>query len=449
MTEKEIMQYLETVGKLDCGMELGKIRELLRRMGDPQDDLQFIHIAGTNGKGSTVAYISTILRCAGYRVGRYISPTIFSYFERIQVNEKPISKKGFGELLEYTNQIIQEMVAEGFGYPSVFEIETALGFLYFKQKKCDIVVLETGMGGELDATNVVKNTLAAVFTSISMDHMDFLGKNLREIAGQKAGIIKNGCYVIVGTQESHVDVVLRERAELMGCPVIHTKKEQVSKIKSKINKQVFDYVCSNRDSLIKWDKLEITLNGKHQIENAILALETVVAISDQGFKISRDDIYRGLRETTWAGRFTVLCNKPMFVVDGAHNEDAAKRLAENIEFYFKDKRILFILGVLKDKEYDKMIQITAPYAEHIITISTPNNERALSSYDLAKAIEPYHKSVTAADSIQEAVELSFLLAEKEDVIIAFGSLSYLGILMEEVAKRSEYKKDTHGKEELE
>ena len=426
MNERQAMEYIEWASSLGIAPGLDSIRKLCRRLGDPQKNLRFVHIAGTNGKGSVSAYIASILQTAGYKVGRYISPVIFEYRERIQVNGRMITRKALCQGLSQIKAACDEMVSEGHPQPTPFEIETALGFLYFLEKACDIVVLETGMGGLLDATNIVENTVTAVFTSISRDHMNFLGNSLEEIAKQKAGVIKFGCAVVSANQESKVLEVLCHRAEELGCTVTVAdagkNSEKLSRVHYGLDRQSFDYGSLKR--------LEITLAGRYQVENAVLAVEAVNALRQKGFSVTEEQLRRGLRDTQWPGRFTIVKKHPLFIVDGAHNEDAAKRLAESVTFYFTNRKIIYIMGVLKDKEYEKIIALTHAYADHIITVTAPGNPRALSAYELAQEVAKVHPKVTAADSLEEAVEMSFLLAGSEDVIIAFGSLSYLGRLME-------------------
>ncbi len=427
MTERETMDFIEKASKYGIVPGLDSIRELCERLGNPQQDLKFVHIAGTNGKGSVSTYIAGALKAGGYRVGRYISPVIFEYRERIQVNDRMISKKFLCEGMERIAEVCEEMVKEGHPHPTPFEIETALGFLYFKEKKCDIVVLECGMGGALDATNIVENTLVAVFASISMDHMKFLGDTLEKIAQQKAGIIKRGCRVVSAAQESAVEAVIRKRAEECGCACSFVDKNKIKNTRYGLQKQSFDYGA--------YKKVEISLIGQYQMENAALALEVLDALAGVGYRIEDEKRRKGFAEVAWPGRFTILDKKPWFVVDGAHNEDAAKRLAESIEFYFTNKRIIYIMGVLKDKEYEKIIALTHHLADHIITITPPENPRALSAYELAQEISKVHPKVTAVDSVEEAMEMSRLLAGKDDVIIAFGSLSFLGRIMNKKASK--------------
>ncbi len=420
MNIREVFEYIEQAGKYGIVPGLDNIRALCGKMGNPQKELRFVHVAGTNGKGSVSAYLASVLRQGGYRVGRFLSPVLFEYRERIQINDRPITKSALCEGMELIQKACGEMQQEGMTHPTPFEMETALGFWYFQQKRCDIVVLETGMGGLLDATNVVENTCAAVLTSISRDHMSYLGDSLEEIAVQKAGIIKKGCDVITAVQEPEVMRIISQKAAEAGCPLHVAEAANISRVHYGLEKQKLTY----RDV-----KFEISLAGKHQIENAAVALEVLEVLREKGFPVTEEKEREGMAETRWPGRFTVIGRKPYFIVDGAHNEDAAGKLAESLKAYFPGRRMIYIMGMLKDKEYEKVIARTHFLADQIITITTPDEPRALPAYLLAGEVAKVHAGVTAADSLEEAVEMSCLLAGKEDVIVAFGSLSFLGRLM--------------------
>ena len=424
MTDREIQEFIDKLGTYGSVLGLDLVRELLRRLGNPQDKCKVIHIAGTNGKGSVLAYVSTVLYKAGYRVGRYLSPVIHEYREKIQINEKNITKKALAEGMTLIRDAISEMERDGFSSPTLFEAETSLAFWYFAKKECDYVVLETGLGGREDATNVISAPLVCVLTPVSMDHMAILGKTLGEIARVKCGIIKPGAVVVSGIQENEVFAIVKETAEKNGC------KLQVAKAPEKVSygleKQTFSYG--------PYKKVQITLGGIYQPENAALALEVITALRSLGVTISDVALAEGMKSTRWDGRFTLLRKKPIFIMDGAHNEAAAIRLRESLETVLCDKRKIFIIGVLKDKEYVKVLEHTADLAEHIITLMPPENPRALPAYELAKEAERYHSRVTTADSVEEAVEIASLLSGPECAIIAFGSLSYLGRLEQVVRK---------------
>ncbi len=427
MMYEEAKAFLENCNQYAGEFTLEPLRELLKRLGDPQDQLRFVHIGGTNGKGSTLAFVSTVLKEAGYRVGRYISPTIFSYRERIQVCEQYISREDLVRLTEKVRAAGEQMLAEGLGHPTMFEAETAVAFLYFAEQACDLVVLEVGMGGRLDATNVIKNTEVAVLSSISMDHMGFLGETLGEIAGNKAGIIKPGCTVVTTIQEPEAEAAILQEAKNCGCPVVTAAPELICSRRRGLFEQSFDYK-ENR-------QIEITLAGEYQFANAALALEVLEVLKEKGYQISEAALRDGMRKTVWNGRFTVVSQAPCFIVDGAHNRDAAVKLAECIEHYLTGKRLIYIMGVLADKEYEVVVQTTVPYASEIITVMTPDNPRALPAEELAKTVAVYHPHVQTAENIEKAIEKAYELAKEEDVILAFGSLSHLGAIVRCVQKR--------------
>ncbi len=442
MTEKQVMDYIEQTGSLGIVPGLDSIRELCARLGDPQKELKFIHVAGTNGKGSVSAFIARVLQEAGYVVGRYISPVIFEYRERIQINGRMITKNALCRGMERIREVCEGMTAEGLLHPTTFEMETALGFLYFRDRRCDVVVLEAGMGGLTDATNIVENTLEAVITSISMDHMKYLGNTPVRIAEQKAGVIKPGCTVVSAWQRDEVADVLQRRASQLGCKMVLADKGKLKNVRYGLERQRFGYGARG--------KVEISLAGKYQIDNAALALEAIDALREKGFSVSDEHILKGMRETKWFGRFTIIRKHPLFIVDGAHNEDGAKRLAESVTFYFTNRRIIYIMGILRDKEYDKIIALTQSYADQIITVASPGNPRAMSACELAGEVSKLHPKVTAADSLEEAVEMSLLLAGSGDVIIAFGSLSYLGRLakiVDAVSGKAERNKNGRSKQD--
>ena len=442
MNYREATEYIEELQQYGSVLGLDSMRELCSRLGNPQDELRFVHIAGTNGKGSVLAYVSTILKEAGYRVGRYLSPTITDYRERFQIDGRFITQSGLCKYLEQVKEAAEAIVAEGKPQPTPFEVETAVAFLYFLDKKCDIVVLETGLGGALDATNVVKTTVAAVFASISMDHMAILGDTPEKIALVKAGIMKDRCYVVTARQDPAVAKILKQAALLRKCKLYTADAERAKQVYYGVTKQRFTYAG--------YKNLEISMLGKFQIENAVVAVETIQVLAKAGFPVKEEALRRGLLLTSWPGRFSVIGKKPLFIADGAHNEDASRRLAESLQFYFAEKKMIFILGMLKDKEYEKVINNTCNMAEHIITVTPPIRERAMPAYELAQAVRECNGNVTVADSVPEAVEIAYLLAsrEKDAVIVAFGSLSYLGELMKVVEHRDTIRRDDHGIERI-
>ena len=443
MTEKETFEYIDSLQALGSHLGLSSVRELCKRIGDPQDELNIIHVAGTNGKGSIVAMVSQTLTACGYRTGRYISPVITDYRERFQINGRMISKKSLCRYVERLKEVCETMVQDGLEHPTPFEFETALAFLYFKEKGCDVVVLETGMGGLTDATNIIKKPLVCVFASISMDHMQFLGKTLSAIASVKAGIIKETVPVVSYPQKPEAMEVLQKEAEVKKAEltVVDATKAKLLRVSGKGIR--FQYGSHG--------KMLLSLGGTYQLFNAATALEVLDCLrSRYGFSITEEKIKETFSQIVWPARFEKISSGPDVYIDGAHNEDAAVQLAKTIAFYkeqpsFTNKKIIYIMGVLKDKEYGKIIRETYSFADMIITVKTPHNERALDAYELARAVVVYHSNVTAADGLSEAVEMAYLMGGKDAVIIAFGSLSYLGELKQIIQDNKWTRRDSHGK----
>ena len=373
MNYEEAMNFIQNTNKFGSVLGLDNIRELLERLGNPQDQLRVVHIAGTNGKGSTLAFLAGIFRESGYRAGRYVSPASFSYEERFRINEENISKKDLCFYMEKIKNVAEEMVKDGLSHPTMFEIETALSFLYFLDKKVDVVLLETGMGGRLDATNVVKKPIATVIASIGMDHMQFLGDTLEKIASEKAGIIKEGCPVISYDNTKEVNEVIKNKAKQMHAKVTFVNSAGIRVLQESLNGESFSY----RSSDGRWyEKIEIPLLGRHQINNAALALETLNVIKNY-YCISDFQTEDGMRKTIWRGRIEILEREPMVICDGAHNPDGAKSLLSFLQNNFTNQRLIYIMGVLSDKDYEQMVQILAPAADKIYTVA-PDNPRALS-----------------------------------------------------------------------
>lgn len=425
------MDYVTARGYIDeasrFGGEIGleTITKFLERLGNPQDDLKFIHIAGTNGKGSVGAYLASVLKEANYKVGRFISPTLYEYRERIQINGEYISEEDFAAMMDIVAPILEELKANGEPLPSPFEIETALSFLYYREKKCDFVLLECGMGGKKDATNVIKTTVLAVITSISMDHMEYLGNTIKEIAQEKAGIIKPGATVVTCLQSPEAAIAIEKACREGGNLLAVGKAYNAKVVEFDLEHITFTYFDRT---------ITIHLAGSHQLENAVLALTGIQALIFEGYDISEDNIKAGFEKARWSGRFSVLHREPFFIVDGAHNPDAAKKLKKSIHMYFPGKRLIFLMGVFKDKQYEAITEMMAPVADYIIAMETPDNPRALPAQDLANVIRKYNENVTVASSLKEAVDKGFEIANKEDVIIAFGSLSFTGELTDIVSK---------------
>ena len=422
MTYQTAMEYMNQIGKKGSILGLANVKELLRRLGNPQDQLTVIHVAGTNGKGSICTFLDCMYQAEGKRVGRYISPTLFTYLERFQVNGKTMKEVEFADIFTQIYTVLQDMQRDGKEIPTAFEVETAVAFCYFVKEAVDIVILETGMGGREDATNVVAAPYCTVFASIGMDHMQFLGDTVEKIAYQKAGIIKRGCPVVSYPNTDKVCEVLRkewrECNEDVELPVFQiADRSQVTILEESLDGSRFCY---------KGEEYEISLAGDYQVYNAVTAIETKLLLDGSLVKDS-------LKKAKWSARFEKLSDRPLLIRDGAHNMDGVQALKISLEKHFTNTHIIFIIGILKDKEYEKMIAALCPMATRVYTI-TPPVERGLSGERLREDILPYCKDAIYCESVAKACHCAGEVWEEYDrqgqsaVIVAWGSLSYMGLL---------------------
>lgn len=429
---------------------LNAISELCHRLGDPQDRLKYVHVAGTNGKGSTVACISSILKSAGMKVGIYTSPFLERFTERIRVNDEEISEEDLARIVTKIVPVVESMKADGCQAPSEFEIVCAVAFLYFAEKNCEIVVLEVGLGGRLDATNVIKCPELAVITTISLDHCEILGDTLPKIAAEKAGIIKEGGTVLLYPQNPEVEKVFARvcqeknalliRALMPACCDAYDLNGQDFTIEGELPIQDASYPTEMTTSVLL-AHLHTPLLGTYQIRNAAVAANAALILRSKGFPILMKNIYDGLAATEWAGRFELLRKEPYLLIDGSHNEEGASVLQESLMRYFPNKKITFVCGVLADKAYDRMLAYVLPLAKEFYCI-TPPNPRALAATDLAAYLTSQGAKATAFDSVEAAVDAA-LAANSSDgsksavgseidsdsndgVVCVFGSLYYIG-----------------------
>ena len=424
MKYTECLEFIEEINqKKGISLGLDNIRRLCERLGNPQDDLKFVHIAGTNGKGSVLSYVSGILREASLKVGCYISPTLNDYRERFLVNGRMISQRSLCAYMEKLKSVYEDMEKAGETLPTAFEIETALAFMYFKDSNCDIVVLECGMGGESDATNIVKTTVLSVLTHISMDHMQFLGDTLEKIAAVKCGIIKNNIPVVSSIQDLAVRNIIENKCLEKNSDLSFADMDKVSAIHYGKNAQSFTY---------EGNTYETRLLGSFQVDNALTAIKAAECLRDKcGFaSISQNAICKGLLKAVWPARFELVSSKPLILIDGAHNEDAALRLKESLDKIYPDKKRIYILGMLRDKECEKVASLLTADGEMVFTVATPNRARSLTALELADIVKKYNPGVTACDSIEDALEFATGIYENGYIIVATGSLSYMGQLLD-------------------
>ncbi|ADH60527.1 FolC bifunctional protein [Thermoanaerobacter mathranii subsp. mathranii str. A3] len=414
MNYEEAISYIHGTYKFGIKLGLENIRRLLSYMGNPQKSLKIIHVAGTNGKGSTSAFISNILQQAGYKVALYTSPYLEEFEERMRINGENISKEKLIYYVEYIKPIISRMVEEGYNHPTEFEVVTAIAFKYFYDEKVDFVVLEVGLGGRFDATNAIDSSLVSVITTIDYDHTDRLGHTLGEIAYEKAGIIKQKGVVVSFYQQPEAMKVIIEACEVRNAYLTVLEKSNVIIKEQNPDFQIFDYK--------KYKDLKITLLGEHQIYNAALAIESVEKLRMYGYEITKKDIKEGLYRAKWPGRLEVMRKKPYVVIDGAHNPQGMTALKESLKL-FKYDRLILVIGMLKDKDTQKMLDIIVPEADIIIT-TTPISERAYKASELAQKIDK--KNVIPIENIEKAVKYALDIAKEEDMVLFCGSLYMIG-----------------------
>lgn len=418
-------EYIKGTAVYGSRPGLGRIRSLCGILGNPQDELSFIHIAGTNGKGSTAAMISSVLSEARLRVGMYYSPAMTGISDHYMAGGLPIAEEEYAEAVREAAAANEKLKCDTGESATQFEIETAVAFLYFKSKCCDVVVMETGMGGTEDATNIVRNKLCCVITSVSCDHMQYLGNTLREIAAAKAGIITSPCPVITVEASDTVTTVIKERCAVTGSRLYTVKPAAISPKSGSIGELTV--------SCCGIDDVTISLGGTFQAENAALAIQTVKVLGEnhllQNHAITEAVIRAGLIKVKWPYRFQCICNEPLIIVDGAHNEDATQKLAESVRNVLYGRYIIFVLGVFSDKEYEKIVRILSDVGDMFITVETPDNPRALPAKSLAECVRMYCENAAAADSIGAAYDMALSEAGRHRkaraAVIACGSLSYL------------------------
>lgn len=424
MTYEEAAEFADSTKKYGSILGLESIRNLMQELGNVQEQLHIIHVAGTNGKGSVCAFLSAALTEAGYRVGRYNSPAVFERREVFRIGETMISKEEYAAVFERVQTACEVLTKRGCPHPTVFEVETAAAFLWFYEKKCDLVLLETGMGGETDATNLITHPVCSVLTSIGMDHMQYLGNTIEEIAKVKAGIIKKGCPVVALKQSDGVCEVIKNKAEDCGSRCVLVEVPQYMQEKP-IQKQCIQYpVQGTTLQDVHYGSVHTALGGIWQRENLSLALAVLKLLEESGYPITKEAVQSGIAKTIWHGRYEVLQTEPLFIIDGAHNPIAAKRLKETIEKDFTNREIIYIIGVLADKEHEKMLRLLLPGAKAVFTV-TPDNPRALDGEILAKEARKYADTVWHVPDIRKAVEMAKETAKESDVILTVGSLSYL------------------------
>ena len=413
MNAQEAIAYIHSVCWKGSIPGLSRTQELLRRMGNPEKKLKFVHIAGTNGKGSTAAMLASILRKAGYRTGLYTSPYIYRFNERMQVDGQDISDEDLCACTEFVRPHAEAMAES----PTEFELVSCIAFEFFLRKQCDIVVLEVGMGGAMDSTNVIDVPEVAVITNIGLDHTEFLGDTLEKIAETKAGIFKEGGSAVVYRSTPGVEAVFERVAAERHVRLRKADFASLHLVSHSLDGQVFD--CGVRRGL------RLPLLGDHQLHNAAVVLAACDTLIEEGWRLSEQNIRDGLADVRWPGRFDILRRDPLFIIDGGHNPQCIDALCTNIRDYLPGQKLVVLTGVLADKDYVDMYKPVLPYVKQFVCVAPPNPRR-LDAEKLAEYLcgtgvpaAPYE---TIADGVRAAVEA----AGKDGTVLCFGSLYMIG-----------------------
>lgn len=431
MTHEEAMKFIEDSSRFGSKLGLESIRTLLEYLENPQDALKYIHVAGTNGKGSTSSFLNSVLVRSGFNVGLYTSPHLITFNEGIKINSVNIKDEEIAKSANIVKNAVDKMLADGHQHPTQYEIVTAISFEYFKAMKVDIVILEVGMGGRLDATNVIGCPLVSIITPIAMDHVGFLGDTIEKVAAEKAGIIKPNCDVVVARQDKDALKVIEDVSKELNANLYNVEYESIkvtdmSELGSTFNVQVREK---------EYEDLHVGLIGQHQIENALVALTAIEVLKKHGFEIHDLSIKLGLKETKWAGRLELIQEKPRILIDGAHNLHGAKALSRTIDNVFNYNKLVAVIGILSDKDIDGVFAQLLPLCDEII-FTKPANPRACDPRELIKYGEQYGIPCIVEEDIIRAYEIGKSKITDKDMLLCCGSLYMIGSIRDHVISKA-------------
>lgn len=413
MDYREVTDFINKAKKFGSRLDLTRIEKLCALLGNPQNKCKFVHIAGTNGKGSTSVFIENVLMQAGYKTGLYTSPFIYEFNERIQINNVPIPDEALRSAMEQVVDATNQMLAQGMEHPTEFELITAVAFLYFAKEQCEIVVLEVGLGGRLDATNVILNPLVSVITSIGYDHTEYLGNTLGEIAMNKCGIIKKDCPVVsYPFQKQEALAVISKTARENSSEFILTDTKDLNVTSFGMDGNQFSY---------RGVDYKTALVGEYQIYNAVTAINAVETLTRLGYGITTEHIQKGLETAKWPARFEILHKSPIVIADGSHNQDGMAAFLRTAKTCIGETRVICVFGMLKDKAYEKCLQMLSEISDTII-VTEVDNPRTETAEKLAETAEKYFSCVISCAENRKAVAKAKALAEDEDIVLALGSL---------------------------
>lgn len=421
MNYQEALAYINDKDKYGSRLGLESISRLMELLGNPQEGLKYLHVAGTNGKGSVSSYLANCLKTAGYKTGLYTSPYLERFNERMQINGQDIPDESLAQITDKVRDAASKMVEEGMLHPTTFEIVTAICFVYFQQEKCDYVVLEVGLGGRYDSTNVIERPLASIITTLDYDHTEVLGNTLGEIAYQKGGIIKKNGITISYPQEEEAIKVLKDITSEMEGEFYLDPVETIKIISQTEYGSSFDFLFEDE----KFEDVKITMLGEYQIYNASLAITTLLLLRKKGLiKITNEDLYKGLIDTKWKGRLEVLNRKPTFLIDGAHNTQGITFLSRALKL-FKYNKLILGVGILNDKDYSHMVDLLGPLAD-VVVVTEVRMPRKLDAEILADEFKDHVSEIYVEKDIKKAIEKTIELAGEDDLIVFGGSLYLIG-----------------------
>ena len=410
MTYEEALSYIHSVSWTFCKPGLERIRTLCEALGNPQKGMHFVHVAGTNGKGSFCSMLSSVLRAAGYKTGLYTSPYIKVFNERMMINGEMIDNEELAELVEYVRPFADAMTDK----PTEFELITAIAFEYFHRHSCDVVVLEAGMGGRLDSTNIIENPQLSVITGIALDHTAFLGNTVEKIAAEKAGIIKDGRPVLYGGEDRVAEAVIANTAQERGSTMASVDYGKLVCERMTLDGTLLHF-GEHRD-------VKISLLGMYQPKNAAVVLSAVDMLRREGMEISDEAVLAGLASATWPARFEILSRDPLVIFDGAHNPQGIDAAVASIRHYFKDQKVYVMTGVLRDKDYGVIARCLSEVASRAF-VMTPDNPRALPAEDYAALLSSLGVSAMPYPSVKQAYAAAKMAAKEDNVpLVCLGSL---------------------------
>lgn len=421
MNYEESLQYIHSVNWTFCKLGLERISTLCEKLGNPQDELKFIHVAGTNGKGSVCTMLDSILRRAGYKTGLYTSPYIKTFNERMRIDGENIADDELAELTTMIRPIADAMEEK----PTEFELITAIAFEYFRRHHCDVVILEVGLGGRLDSTNIIKESLLSIITGIDFDHTQLLGNTLQKIAAEKAGIIKEGCPCLYGGGKSSVGRIISMVAAQRHAPLYSVDRRKFNLRSMTLDGTSFDYGA--------YQDLKLSLLGRHQLQNVQTVLNAVEILGERGISVSEEALRQGLLEATWPARFEKLSDDPLVIYDGAHNPQGIQCLIESLDTYFPEQKVNIISGVMGDKDYGEMVEKLKAVTECAFVVTPPNNPRSLDASEYASVFLRHKIPVTPYNSLRCAVYAALDHSRKNHLpLICLGSLYLYKPLVDEI-----------------